>query len=118
MPAVATGPNLQLAQDLDTVTELVARGPCVRAAARTGAGSACASSHPESHYFCPMGAAMVVTKVGDNAPDHHMRYMDVMDALHHELGFGVSIAVYSDTRPHAEVVALCRRAAARARGLA
>jgi hypothetical protein len=106
--------NLRLAQDLDAVTDLVARGPCVRAAAKTPSGSSCAIDHPGAYYYCPQGAALLFTR---NVPDGNLRYHDIMDALHYELGPYTSVAVWADRHSHAEVVGPCRRAATRARGL-
>lgn len=107
--------NVQLAQDLDAVTELVERGPCVRAAARDRRGNPCPVSHDDAYYFCPMGAAMVITR---GEPDGDMRYLDLMDALQHELGEHMSLPSWADRHKPADIVGLCQRAARRARGLA
>lgn len=113
MIAAAPAVNLRLAQDLDTLTELVARGPCQGACALDVDGHPTSVVDPKAFCFCPMGAAMRVTR---NQPHGPWRYMEIMDALHFGLGVTTSIATWSDAHSWDEVVGLCERAAARARG--
>lgn len=114
MIAIAPAVNIRLAQDLDAVAELVARGPCVGTCSLDADGHKINVLDPRAVRWCPMGATMRVTR---NQPNGDWRYMEVMDALHHELGPTLSIASWADAHPWDEVVALCRRAAMRARGV-
>lgn len=103
-----------LAIDLDAVTELVERGPCVRAAARNASGNPVPVASPDAWTFCPMGAAIFITR---GQPDGDARFVEIIDALGQEINSPtVCVQSWADTHSHAELVALCRRATLHARG--
>jgi hypothetical protein len=100
----------QLAVVLDRVAELVARGPCVRAAAKDRDGHTVPISASTAVCWCPVGALMKVTR---GIAWGNSLYIDVYEALTsmaQAAGY-TSVESFADNRPHTEVLAAVRQLA-------